>query len=107
MSKLIRTLIPAALVAVPLLYAPATMAEGEEKKVEMLDLTSYTCKDIVRFSGEERTVALAALHGYTLGKKGVTTFDPERLAKASTDFIEHCLDNPSDKALDAFAKFAK
>ena len=104
MSKLIRTLIPAALVAAPLLYAPATMAQGEKKTV---DMNAYTCKDIVRFSGEERTVALAVLHGFTLGKKGATTFNPDKLGEASNDFIEHCLDNPSDKALETFAKFAK
>ena len=104
MSKLIRTLIPAALAAAPLLYASATLAESETKTVDMAD---YTCKDVVRFSGEERSIALAALHGYTLGKKGMTPFDVDKLRKASTDFIEHCLDNPSDKALEAFAKFAK
>jgi hypothetical protein len=107
MSKLIRTLAPAALAAGSLLSVPAAMAEAEAQKPKMVDMTSYTCKDIVRFSGEERTVALAVLHGYALGKKGVTTFDADKLGDATTDFIEHCLDNPSDKALEAFAKFAK
>jgi hypothetical protein len=107
MSKLIRNLVPAALAAAPLLYPAAAMAEGEAPKETMVDMTSYTCKDIVRFSGEERTVALAVLNGYALGKKGITTFDSEKLGKATNDFIEHCLDNPSDKALEAFAKFAK
>ena len=52
-------------------------------------------------------VALGVLHGYFLGKKGATGYVPAALSKASDDFTEYCLDHPAEKAIDAFAKFAK
>jgi hypothetical protein len=104
MSKIVKTLIPAALVATSLLYAPAGAAESEE---EMVELKSYKCKDVMRMSGEERTVAIAVLHGYMLGKKDAKGFVPGTLNKVSNEFIEYCLDHPLDEALASFEKFAK
>ena len=71
------------------------------------DLNNYICKDIMRFSGEERSIAIAFIHGYLLGKKGTTLFNTEELAKASDQFIEYALDNPTVKALDGMNKFVK
>ena len=101
MSKLIRYLIPIAVVAVPMLHGNAGAAEGGA-----VDLTQYLCKDIMRMSDDERAVSLGVLHGYSLGKKGVTTFVSEDLAKVSTDFVEYCLDNPHEKAMASFEKLA-
>jgi len=104
MSKILSTVVSAALVAAPLFYASASSAESG---AQMVDIESYKCKDIMRMSGEERTVAVAVLHGYMLGKKAATKFDSDELNKISNDFIEYCLDNPSDQALASFTKFAK
>ena len=71
------------------------------------DLNDYTCKDCMRFSGENRSIALAFLHGYLLGKKGTTEFDTAKMSEATDQFIEYCLDNPTVKALDAMGKFIK
>ena len=67
----------------------------------------FTCKDIMRESGPGRDTAIAFGHGYLLGKSGSTTFDPETLAKQTDAFIERCLDNPSEKALDAMMAVKK
>ncbi len=72
-----------------------------------MDLNSYMCKDIMRMSGENRTIAMAILQGYALGKKGAVTYDANELNTVSNTFIEHCLDHPSDKGLNAFMKLAK
>ena len=102
MSKVIRSLATAACIATPLLSTPVI---AEEKK--SVDIASYLCKDIMRMDSESRSVSLGVLHGYLLGKKGVTSTDHDKAEKLSTDFIEHCLDNPRDNALAAFEKLAK
>ena len=102
MSKLIRSLIPVAFFALPLLHAPAGAAEGE-----VVDMTAYLCKDVMRMSDKERDVTLSVLHGYRLGQKGATSFVSDDLAKLSDEFVEYCLDNPHEKAMASFEKLAK
>ena len=64
----------------------------------------YSCKDIMRESGANRDVAIAFLRGFMLGKSGSTKFNLDVLHKQSDDFIERCLANPDEKAMDAMAK---
>lgn len=73
----------------------------------VVDLNALTCKDVMRLSGEDRSIAFGVLHGYFLGKKGTTSYVSSTLARATDDFVEYCLDHPSDGALQAFAKFVK
>jgi hypothetical protein len=80
--------------------APARADQGD-------DLDRYLCKDVVRMTGDDRIIALSALHGYTLGRKGTTKYVPAELSKISDAFVEHCLSNPNDKALPAFTKLSK
>lgn len=104
MSRLNRKLIAVIVSVLPLLHAPANGAENEGNTVE---LNSYLCKDIMRMSGEERSIALAAYHGYVLGRKGATSISVNALNEISNNFIEHCLDNPHEKALASFEKLAR
>lgn len=71
------------------------------------DLNDFLCKDVMRLTGSERENALALLHGYSLGKNNTTEYQIEALAAVTDNFIDHCLDNPDDKALAAFEKIAK
>jgi hypothetical protein len=64
----------------------------------------YTCKDIMRESGGDRDVAIAFLHGFLLGKSGSASFKVEVLHKQTSDFIERCLNNPGERALDVMSK---
>lgn len=102
MPKMIRTLIPAVLVALPMLHAPAGAAEGT-----VVDMSAYLCKDVMRMSSDERAVTMGVLHGYRLGKQGATSFVSEELSKVSTEFVEYCLDNPHEPAMASFDKLAK
>ena len=70
-------------------------------------INSYTCKDVMRASGEDRVISLALLHGYFLGKSGATTIDADAMRKATDEFIEYCLDHPTAKALEAMGKFVQ
>lgn len=67
----------------------------------------YLCKDVMREHGNNRDVAIAFLNGFLLGKSGNESFDIDALHKRTTDFIEYCLDHPSEKAVDAMQKLTK
>lgn len=71
------------------------------------NINALLCKDIMGMVDEDKTIALSLMHGYVMGKKGVTQYVSGSLGKASNEFIEYCLDHPYDKALDTFAKIAK
>ena len=99
MTPRIRSLMSAAAVAAALLMvAGPGAAQQAAKSDKQDDLDRYMCKDVVRMSGDDRTIALSALHGYTLGRKA-RPIRSCRAAKISDAFVEHCLSNPNDKAL--------
>jgi hypothetical protein len=75
-------------------------AQDAERSVEQ-----YTCRDIIRES--DRDASIAFLHGYLLGKSGNSNFSIEVLSKQTDAFIDHCLDNPGDKAVDAMSAAKK
>ena len=64
----------------------------------------YTCKDVMREHGDNRDVTIAFLHGYLLGKSGQSAFNIDDLHKQTSAFIEHCLDNSGERAVDAMSK---
>ncbi len=78
---------------------PAAAQDSTMRKVEQ-----YTCKDVMIERGSSRDVAIAFLHGFLLGKSGSDEFDLDVLAKQTDTFIDHCLDNPTQKARDAMMK---
>ncbi|MEZ5462308.1 HdeA/HdeB family chaperone [Dokdonella sp.] len=84
------------------LAAPATAADNDDK-----NLANYTCKEVMLFSGKDRDVAIAVLHGYLLGKSGGTTFNTDVLAAGTDRFMDYCLDNPTRKALESMEKVMK
>jgi hypothetical protein len=83
------------------MFATATgyTQENGDRTVEQ-----FACKDVMRDSGSSRDVAIAFLHGYLLGKSGNSKFNLDILKKQTDLFIERCLENPNDKALDSMLK---
>ena len=77
-----------------------TSAQGVSNRT----IEQYTCKDVMREHGANRDVTIAFLHGFLLGKSGGSTFDLDILHKQTSDFIERCLDNPTERAVDAMSK---
>jgi hypothetical protein len=71
------------------------------------DFGTQSCKDVMRLSGDDREIALAFAHGYVLGKKGTTQYEVDTLAKITDDFIDYCLDNPKENALQSFERIAE
>jgi hypothetical protein len=89
-------------VATVILSAAIGSAVGQDSGDRSTD--QYTCKDVMRESGENRDVAIAFVHGYLLGKANATKYNIEVLEKQSDAFIDYCLNNPNEKALDAMTK---
>ena len=67
-------------------------------------IEQFACKDVIRESGSNRDVAIAFLHGYLLGKSGNSKFNLDILKKQTDVFIDRCLENPNEKALDSMLK---
>jgi HdeA/HdeB family len=79
--------------------APVLAQDATERTIDQ-----YACKDILRESGSNRDVAIAFLHGLLLGKSGGAKFNLDALKKETDAFLERCLDNPHDKAVDVMMK---
>lgn len=111
MRGIVRMLSALTIVSLGLGVAPHSGAQQASNaagvKDKPIELNGFLCKDIMRMSGDERTIAIAAFHGYFLGKKGATSYVSNKLSKMTDDFTEYCLDNPKAKALDTFSRFAK
>lgn len=82
-----------------LLAAETALAQADKTRT----IGQYECKDVIRDSGANRDVAIAFLHGFLLGKSGGSSFNLAALHKQSDAFIERCLDNPKEKAVDAMS----
>jgi hypothetical protein len=104
MSRL-QSVLPTLFAVTALTFSFQSVSAAE--KAAMTDLNDYLCKDVMRLSGVDRQVSIALVHGYRLGKKGTTDFDTQALSEITDEYMEHCLDNPNDKALAAFEKIAK
>jgi HdeA/HdeB family protein len=98
--KTSRKIATTAMILVAGLGLGRTSAQG----VNSRSIEQYTCKDVMREHGANRDVTIAFLHGFLLGKSGGSKFDLDILHKQTSDFIERCLDNPAEKAVDAMAK---
>ena len=70
-------------------------------------IEQYFCKDIVRETGSNREVAIAFLHGFLLGKSGNSQFNLNDLLKQTDAFLDRCIENPNDKAVDVMLAVKK
>jgi len=58
----------------------------------------------MRENGTNRDVAIAFLHGFLLGKSSGSKFDLDKLHNQTNEFIERCLDNPTENAVEVMSK---
>jgi hypothetical protein len=99
MSKLSMCIAAATILGAAIGTSPVCAQDTGEHSVD-----KYTCKEIMRESGADRDAAIAFIHGYLVGKSGGATFNVESLEKQTDAFIDRCLDNPNEKALDVMMK---
>jgi hypothetical protein len=86
--------------------SPAAYAQdnkdNKDRRVEQ-----YECRDIMRDSGANRDVSIAFLHGFLLGKSATSSFNLDAIKQQTDAFIERCLSNPAEKAVDAMTAVRK
>lgn len=68
------------------------------------DLSQVSCLDVVKLDEKDRDNVISLLHGFTLGKMGITTFNSANVGKASAIFIEYCRNHPKEGALRVMEK---
>jgi hypothetical protein len=93
-----------AFTAVIVLIAAGTASAPAQDSVDRT-VDQYTCKDIMREDDQDASIAF--LHGYLLGKSGSSNFNVEALTKQTDAFINSCLDNPGNKAVDVLVEAIK
>jgi hypothetical protein len=93
------------LAGLALLLAASPMAQAQDSKDRRVE--QYECRDIMRESGANRDVSIAFLHGFLLGKSASASFNLDKIKQQTDAFIERCLSNPAEKALDAMAAVRK
>ena len=76
--------------------------DDNERTVEQ-----YACKEIIREGGSQRDAAIAFLHGFLLGQSGSSKFNLEELTKQTDAFIDRCLDNPNEVAMEVMVEVKK
>ena len=84
-----------------------TFAKEDMKKDKVVNIDAYTCERLISVSSEDRSTAIAFLHGYRTGMSGKKTINTEKLGIASDKLVVHCLDHPTDKAVVALDKVSK
>jgi HdeA/HdeB family len=97
LTSVIKIFAVAALMLATALTIKPVFAQQKGKR----SVDQYTCKDVMRESGPSRDVAIAFIHAYLLGRANATTFNVDALHKQTDAFVNRCLDNPNEKALDA------
>lgn len=99
-----KALCNAPIIGAAVIFVGFGLASASAQNVKDRAIEQYACRDVMRESGANRDVAIAFLHGFLLGKSGNSKFNVDDLRKRSDDFIERCLNNPDEKAIDAMSK---
>jgi hypothetical protein len=99
-----KTLRKAAMVGAAVLLAGLGLSPASAQNTKDRTIEQFQCKDVMRESGVNRDVAMAFLHGFLLGKSGISNFNIDVLRKQSDAFIERCLANPDEKAVTVMAQ---
>ncbi len=104
MSKLQRVITT---IAVAVVFCVSLAGVSVAGTNDSKDISSVSCKDTMRLSGGDRDITIGVIHGYLLGKSGTSKYKSARLADATDEFIETCLDNPKAKAIETMEAILK
>lgn len=71
-----------------------------------VDITRFTCGELLSLRDEERDRGLIYLQGYMDGRRGLTVFDQKTAADAMDKLLDYCHTNPSSAVLEALARIS-
>lgn len=78
-----------------------TMPENDS----IIDLSTVSCRDLLKLDDEDKNSTILFFHGYMSGKKGDLNADVDALAEISSQVIDYCIDNPDDTLMSVFNRY--
>ena len=72
-----------------------------------IDITTYTCKELMAGNDDDREAGISYVHGYMAGKNGIDMINVGATGAHTDRFREVCLSNPTITVIDAYTKSIK
>jgi hypothetical protein len=72
-----------------------------------LDITTYTCKELMAGNDDDREAGIAYVHGYMAGKNGIDMINVGAIGAHTDRMREFCLSNPTKGVIDAYQQSIK
>jgi hypothetical protein len=94
-----------AVAVVSFLFSGPLMAQ--EPTTETADVAGLTCRDMMIEDDMGKAALFGFLLGYAAGQSGNTVLVGAAVDDAVTGLTDHCLDNPGDNLIAAFAAQSK
>jgi hypothetical protein len=85
-----------------LFVGPALAEEAAAPEMEVLDMATLSCRDMMIEDDEGKSAVLGYLLGYAAGKSGNTLLVGDVLMRTAEYMMNHCLDNSTENLIDAF-----
>ncbi|MBN8938370.1 MAG: hypothetical protein J0H01_02725 [Rhizobiales bacterium] len=93
----IRTLLAAMTLAI---VAAAPMAA----RAEPVDMSKFTCRELLDLTGDEQRLLLFWLHGYASAHADTAALDNEQFLKGADERLAQCRADPSRLLIPGFAR---
>jgi acid stress chaperone HdeB len=82
-------------------------ADAKKQVKEQVDMSKYTCGDLLSEDGDDIGTVLIWIDGYLSGKTGDTTIDLDFISKLAEGVGEACGSNKNAKVLNVVEKLVK
>ena len=83
--------------------SPGFAQEGTRTSLT-IDITTYTCKELMAGDDDDREAGIAYVHGYMAGKNDIDMINTGEKGAHTDRFREVCLSNPTITVIDAYKK---
>lgn len=90
-----------------ILYTLPAFAQAVKTPSLTIDITSYTCKELMAGNDDDREAGISYLHGYMAAKNGIDMINVGATGAHTDRFREVCLSNPTITVIDAYTKSIK
>lgn len=84
----------------------ALTAKAESKSNgAMFNMETFTCKDLMLASSDDRQLMMSLFHGFFNGKNNETLLNVDQLAKITDQIENYCADNPKKPLMSVFKEY--
>jgi hypothetical protein len=79
-----------------------SFAQAGKTTTLTLDITTYTCKELMAGNDDDRQAGISYVHGYMAGKNGIDMINAGAIGAHTDRLREICLSNPTMAVIDAY-----